>query len=608
MSAPAGTPTPDEEAVSAPIEPASEHVEEKTEVNEEVKDEREEIVHVGHDDALSEEVAAAEAAVVHPEQETATEKEIEAAETAAEVADVAEGLDAPETATDKEVEAAETAAEVADVAEKLDEPEVETPEVDQEVKVTPLPAFENAGNPVQLAPGEPIPEGVTAATIDDHVKLDKESYESEEPTVTVAPVGEEQEFKVSPLPAFENAENPQTGVPIPEGVATESVQDHVKLDQESYENTAPSVPIDLPDEARAETPVQEVAETAAEVADVAQKLDEPTPEEAKGKTPASHPVPASPGRKLMSRKDVEPTPGTLRAEEPVVTAEEVPGTPHIPTAIGTLCTDDGLATPAEDKTTPEPAKEESAVDVGDLTVPSAIAGTAIAAAASAVVFSRKSDEPKNEAVESPKAEHLADETGLHKKPDASPVTKAVDESTAHRAAGEELITEPAPQASSSPIHGEIAPETEVPKLLPGSKTVQRATPTVVVSPVAEEGAGQAARTIEIVQPTPAGEIFTSPVWNQSVSPFLQYSLENSPEGIRPRKGLGAPSTHERPASSGSDIVSARSHRNIMHNFWQVFFFNWFGGVGRYFAGVFGRKKKEKTAARAAAANAGASST
>jgi len=177
---------------------------------------------------------------------------------------------------------------------------------------------------------------------------------------------------------------------------------------------------------------------------------------------------------------------------------------------------------------------------------------------------------------------------LHKKPDASPVTKAVDESTAHRSAGAELITEPAPQASPSSVHGEIIPEADVPKILLDTKSTQGVTPTVVVSsPDAPEDDGQSARTVEIVQPTPA---------------------ENSPEGIRQRKGLAAPSTHERPASSGSDIVSARGNRNIMHNFWQVFFFNWIGGVGRFFSGFFGRKKEKNTAkaaAAAAAANAGA---
>ena len=481
---------------------------------------------------------------------------------------------------------------------------------DQEVKVTPLPAFENAENPIQLAPGEPVPDLATAS-IDEHVRLDKESFESTEPTVPVVPVGDlEQEAKVVPLPAFRNAENPiqlQPGEPIPEVFATAAAQDHVKLDQESYENTAPSVPIVVPKETNAET-VQEVADTLAEVANVAQKLDEPTPEEAKSKAPAfhyTHPVLASPGWKLISRKDIEPTSDGVQVQEPAANAKDAPGMLPTRIVIAGRCTDYGIVTPTKDKTAVEPARETTGVDLGDLIVPGTFAGTMVAAAAT--VLSRKPNGVEDKPVESPNVEHLVDETVSHKKPDASPVTKAVDESTAHRSAGEELITEPAPQAPPSSVHGEIIPEADVPKILLDTKATQGATPTVMVSsPVTPEDDGQSARTVEIVQPTPAGEIFTGPVWNQSVSPFLQYSLENSPEGIRQRKGLAAPSTHERPASSGSDIVSARGNHNIMRNFWQVFFFGWIGGMGRFFSGFFGRKK-EKSAAKAAAAatNAGA---
>jgi hypothetical protein len=268
-----------------------------------------------------------------------------------------------------------------------------------------------------------------------------------------------------------------------------------------------------------------------------------------------------------------------------------------------LCTDYGLVIPTEDKTGVEPARETTGVNMSDFIVPGVFAGTVVAA--TATVRSRNPDGIEDKPVESPKVGHLVDETVLHKKPDASPVTKAVDESTAHRSAGEELITEPTPQASPSSVYGEIIPEAKVPKILLDNKSTQGATPMVVVSsPVAPEDDSQTARTAEIVQPTPAGEIFTSPVWNQSVSPFLQYSLENSPEGIRQRKGLAPASTHERPASSGSDIVSARANRNIMNHFWQVFFFGWIGPMGRFFTSIFG-KKKEKNAA-AAAANAGAS--
>jgi hypothetical protein len=230
--------------------------------------------------------------------------------------------------------------------------------------------------------------------------------------------------------------------------------------------------------------------------------------------------------------------------------------------------------------------EES--DKNDLIAPAAIAGAAALAGAT-VLAVHKSDEPKTA--------ELVDETTLHKKVDDAKVTEAVDESTAHKTAGEEVITEPAPQSAPSPVHGEVVPEAEVLKVLEESHASEASVPTVVVSPSAtEQGAA------EIVQPTPAaaaGEIFANSVWNHSVSPFLQYSLENTAEGIRKRH-LATPQVdpqQQRPGSSGSDIVSARTHRNIMHNFWQLFFFGWLGGVGRFFGGIFSKKRKDRAAAR-----------
>lgn len=43
--------------------------------------------------------------------------------------------------------------------------------------VNPLPATEGAVNPVKLAPGEKIPEGLAAEGTTGNVKLDPESYE-----------------------------------------------------------------------------------------------------------------------------------------------------------------------------------------------------------------------------------------------------------------------------------------------------------------------------------------------------------------------------------------------------------------------------------------------
>lgn len=67
--------------------------------------------------------------------------------------------------------------------EKSDMPGVfpETPAAElngeQTFSVNPLPATAGAVNPIQLAPGEKIPEEVTAQTTTSNVKLDPESYE-----------------------------------------------------------------------------------------------------------------------------------------------------------------------------------------------------------------------------------------------------------------------------------------------------------------------------------------------------------------------------------------------------------------------------------------------
>lgn len=229
----------------------------------------------------------------------------------------------------------------------------------------------------------------------------------------------------------------------------------------------------------------------------------------------------------------------------------------------------------------------SSSDKTDFIVPAAVLAAGAAGAAVVVVGHVTHSETPVTAKSEGAA--LIDETGTHSTLDRTKVTEFVDESTAHRKSDEEMITEPAPQTMPSPIHGEIVTEAEVPKLV--EFNVSEEAPTVIVSSPTEEPIGQPGRTVEIVKPTPPGEIFSHSVWNESVSPLLQYSLENLPEGIRKRRAPGDSSPQHRPTSSGSDIVSARTHRNIMHTFWQVFFFGWLGGVGRFFGGMFNRKKR-----------------
>ncbi|RSL94690.1 hypothetical protein CEP52_012474 [Fusarium oligoseptatum] len=65
-------------------------------------------------------------------------------------------------------------------ATELDKPVTIAPlanELEKPISVNPLPASEGVGNPITLAPGEKIPESITAQSTDKYVKLDKESYE-----------------------------------------------------------------------------------------------------------------------------------------------------------------------------------------------------------------------------------------------------------------------------------------------------------------------------------------------------------------------------------------------------------------------------------------------
>jgi hypothetical protein len=173
----------------------------------------------------------------------------------------------------------------------------------------------------------------------------------------------------------------------------------------------------------------------------------------------------------------------------------------------------------------------------------------------------------------------------------------VDESTAHKKPDEEMITEPAPQTAPSPVHSKTVPESEAPTPQDKSKAPESGAPDIVVS--SEQQDGQEAPTVEVVKPTPesgatneAGEqLFAHSVWNQSVSPLLQYSLENTPEGIRQRR---REQSQGRPTSRGSDTVSKRN-RNIMNTFLHVFLFGWLGGVGRFFGGMFAGSKKRNEA-------------
>lgn len=169
---------------------------------------------------------------------------------------------------------------------------------------------------------------------------------------------------------------------------------------------------------------------------------------------------------------------------------------------------------------------------------------------------------------------------------------------------EEFIVEPAPQTALSPVHGIVLPEADVKQALENANTAEA--PVIVVSsppasPIVGTSGGADERTAEVIEPTPgestqkgaereSGEIFSHPVWNQSITPFLHFSLENTAGGLKKRPFLG-PMVESRPVSSGNDTVSTKHQKNMMRAFWNVIFFGWLGGFGRILSGMFGKSKK-----------------
>jgi len=119
-------------------------------------------------------------------------------------------------------------------------PETPATELDKELKVSPLPAAEGAVNPIQLAPGENIPDEVKAGDIKDNVTLDKESYEQSDRipgAATIAAAATAGEVSINPLPAADGALNPiklEPGEKIPDEISTGKITDNVTLDKESY--------------------------------------------------------------------------------------------------------------------------------------------------------------------------------------------------------------------------------------------------------------------------------------------------------------------------------------------------------------------------------------
>jgi hypothetical protein len=122
----------------------------------------------------------------------------------------------------------------------------ETPGLpDKEFSVNPLPAADGAVNPIKLAPGEKVPNSsdFTANTLTSGVHDDPELV-----AAAKAKSESEQNFSVSPLPAFAGAVNPVKVAPgekLPESntLTGNTIDSNVKLDKESYENSGALAPV-----------------------------------------------------------------------------------------------------------------------------------------------------------------------------------------------------------------------------------------------------------------------------------------------------------------------------------------------------------------------------
>lgn len=113
---------------------------------------------------------------------------------------------------------------------------------EQTFGVAPIPASEGAGNPIQLAAGEKVPE---SSTINDNTVS---SQVHDDPELKSSAEDSEQTFGVAPIPATGGIGNPvqlEPGekVPDPSTFTGNTINSNVKLDKESYEKSDSGAPV-----------------------------------------------------------------------------------------------------------------------------------------------------------------------------------------------------------------------------------------------------------------------------------------------------------------------------------------------------------------------------
>jgi len=485
---------------------------------------------------------------------------------------------------------------------------------EQEFSVSPLPASQAIGNPIDLAPAKEAPEEFKVST-EDTVQAEDDLSEptgakpSEIPLSVIGEVKptvqpeapaesqpEDQIFSVNPLPdskTFGNPINLQPGEPIPVCLTEASVADNVKIDEEIFKKPEDKAPV--AEEAKAEGSDGGAGEKILATGVGAGLVG-------LGAYAAATHFDDKAEAGKHSSENASPVTGKYMdlALPNYFFNELVPASPTDPKIAG--------GSPAIDtsaKSIPSTAQEQVLpVEVSFTTpaIPKELSESP--------VVSKTDIEPAHpvdrstEEIE-PASTGVLDKTPLQASaidiPDDSVVSQSVGKSGSDK--GDEVIPEPALQNAPSSAQGLVAPE-EVPKALKDTEASE--TPAIVVSAPPNPATGSG--TAEVIQPSSSevafneasankaresGEIFAHPVWNQSVSPLLQYSLENTPEGVRKRRAPGTGGEVSRPTSSGADTVSTRHHRNIMDGFWHVVLFGWLGGFGRFFGGIFSKSKSKR---------------
>ena len=91
-------------------------------------------------------------------------------------------------------------------------PETPAGDLDKQVKIDPIPATDITEPPIKLAPGEKIPEGIVTGSINDHVTLDQESYEKSDRLP-----GLETDAPLFTLPPLTNDLIPESSLPAVTG-------------------------------------------------------------------------------------------------------------------------------------------------------------------------------------------------------------------------------------------------------------------------------------------------------------------------------------------------------------------------------------------------------